>query len=174
MRAVVLGGAPSVWDDLRRTLGMASVDVVVATNHAGRDFEGSVDHWVSFHAELMPKWVGERRAAGLPDAGTLWTVERPLKLDGLEFRKAANWGGSSGLLAVTVALELGCTKIVLCGVPLDHRVGHYDNPKPWGEGGSYRRGWLGHKDEMSGKVRSWSGWTGELLGVPTKEWLEAA
>lgn len=172
MKAVVLGGAPSVWSDLEQTLAIITPDLVIGTNHAARDYAGHVDHWVSFHAELLPRWIAQREAEGRTPASALWTVERPLKVD-LELRKAANWGGSSGLLAVTVGLLLGCDRIALCGVPLDIRVGHYDNAKPWTEGGAYRKAWITHKPEMAGKVRSFSGWTAELLGKPTKEWLEA-
>lgn len=172
MRALILGGAEGMWEEAARARELFTPDLVIATNHAGRDLEGPLDHWASFHVELFPMWIEARRRAGRPDAGTLWSANRrPASCKIPDLRRVANWGGSSGLLAVTVGLELGCTHMVLAGVPLDYTKGHYDNPKPWRDGANYRRGWLKHEPLFRGKVRSLSGWTAELCGRPDPEWL---
>jgi hypothetical protein len=178
MRALVLGGARSVFDDelAARAMGFEP-DVIVATNHAGRDREEPVDHWCSFHQELFPLWLKERRARGLRDPGTLWScapAPKPKSLD-LPVRKAANWRGSSGLLAVTVALEhLGATHVVLCGVPLTKEGEHYDKPGLWRDAGNYRAGWVSHASDMAGRVRSMGGWTASFFGEPDPAWLFTA
>jgi hypothetical protein len=177
MRALVLGGAMGLFEEEAAARAMGFVpDILVATNHAGRDREEPVDHWVSFHQELFPLWLKERRARGLADPGQLWTcapAPAPKSLD-LPVRKAANWRGSSGLLAVTVALELGASHVVCCGVPLRKEGEHYDKPGLWRDAGNYRAGWVNHAAVMAGRVRSMSGWTAELLGQPDPAWLFTA
>lgn len=145
---------------------------LVAVNHTARDWPGHVDHWATFHCDLFPRWIRERAEAGRPAIDRLWTADHRVVPPGLTLERAANWGGSSGLLAVSVALQLGAERVVCCGIPLDHEQGHYDNPQvKWREAGNYRRGFVAHQKDMGGRVRSMSGWTAELLGTPTAEWL---
>ena len=171
LSAVVIGGAKQAWDDLDAALRLFTPDLVIATNNAGRDYAGQVHHWVSFHAELLPMWIEARAAAGRPPAGHYWTVERrtPPKSP-LQLWRVPNWGGSSGLVAVTVALSLQCDRIVCCGTPLDMEAAHYDDPKPWRDAGNYRRAWMARRTQLTA-VRSMSGWTRQILGAPTGEWL---
>jgi len=174
-RAVVLGGARGVWKELVAARKLFDPDLVIATNHAGRDYDGMLDHWVSFHAELLPKWLQERRAANRPDPGRFWTTKSRVKQPGspLELHRVENWGGSSGLLAVTVALELRCSHVLLCGVPLTRDGEHYDKGGPWIDASNYRRAWLSRVDEMRGIVRSMSGWTADTLGRPDADWIKS-
>lgn len=174
MKALVLGGAKGLHEEelQARDIGFHP-DIIVATNHAGRDRPGEVHHWVSFHQELFPSWLKARRAAGEPDPLQLWTCHpapAPISLD-LPVRRAPNWKGSSGLLAVTVALEVGATHVVLAGVPLTREAEHYDRAGLWRDAGNYRKGWIENAVQMNGRVRSMSGWTANLLGMPDAEWL---
>lgn len=172
--AIVLGGAPGVWEEAERAKAMLPGALIVATNHAGRDAP-HVDHWVSFHVDHFPRWIAEREAKGLVVADTLWTAERrktPKDFD-REVMRADNWAGSSGLLAVTVALGLGCERVICCGVPLDYNLGHYNDPVPWRDAVNYRIGWTRSIPKMAGRVRSMSGWTMALIGAPDEDWCNA-
>jgi len=76
--------------------------------------------------------------------------------------------GSSALLGVQAALLLGYNRIILCGCPLtgkNEQNGSYEN---------FRNGWIPRVREIDGRVRSMSGWTKELLGAPTQEWLDGS
>jgi len=65
-------------------------------------------------------------------------------------RSVDNWGGSSGLLAVTAALTFKPSHVVCVGIPLDFDQGHYDEPhKKWRDGSNYRKGWVNHKKELA-------------------------
>lgn len=175
--AFALGGAACLQQDLElaRALVGAEPVLILGTNHAGRDWPEDFPHWVTFHAELMPLWIEQRRAAGLPDfTGQLWTCERRPCPEGLDWKAVPSWAGSSGLLAVTVALFLGIERVICCGIPLDRDQAHYDDSKPWKDAGNYRLGWLNHVKHMDGRVRSWRGYTGDLLGKPDREWLNAS
>ena len=75
------------------------------------------------------------------------------------------------MLCVAVAWELGVERIVLAGVPLRKLEGHYDDPAPWWEARQYWPVWEQRRPQLQARVRSLSGWTADLLGLPTREWL---
>lgn len=170
--AIVIGGAAGVWEDQREAYNLVAGDhfMRIACNHAIRDASFYIDHACSMHPDLMPKWIEARRAAGFPGPGQLWHPRHRKPV--LESRAIESWGGSSGMLCVVVALELGCDRIILAGVPMDKMAGHYDNPKPWMEARQYHSAWERALPRFAGRVRSMSGWTRQLLGAPDREWLD--
>lgn len=171
LSAIILGGADTLEVDRAAALELFEPDLIIACNHAGRDYEGAFDHWVSMHPELMPNWHGQRARAGLPMGARLWHPRHkphPLPSDPVK-----SWGGSSGMLCITVAEVLGVTHAVLAGVPMVKMNRHYDCEKPWHEARQYHPSWERQKDRIAPWVRSMSGWTRELLGPPTKEWFDA-
>lgn len=171
LTALILGSAASLPKDEAAARELFTPQIVIAVNEAARDHPGRVDHWASYHAEFFPKWVKERAALGYQPAGALWTGERRVIVPGMKVARVRNWGGSSGLLACVVALELGVTHGVLAGIPLDPHQGHYNKAAKWGDGGNYRRGWLSRLDLLR-PFRSMSGLTRDWLGAPSKEWLD--
>jgi hypothetical protein len=172
--ALVLGGANNLHEDMAEALKLFKPAVLIATNNAGRDHQGPLDHWCSMHPDKLGNWVKERRKAGRPDAGTLWRPRHRPTPQGLDMQAVPSWGGSSGLLAVTVALlALECDKVVLVGVPLERERAHYDDKRVWVEADRYRSAWQRYLHAMSNKVKSMSGWTRQLLGAPDVEWFNA-
>lgn len=170
--AIILGGALSVWDDLDLASKLAPAATVIGTNHAGRDHDGPLDHWVTMHPEILPRWIEARRAAARPDAGQLWSAaHRRGEVEGLRHIKGV--GGSSGLLAVMVAIEIGATHVMLCGVPMCQNGRHYDRERmKWQEAPQYLAAWRMQLPIITGKVKSFGGETERMLGRPTKEWLD--
>lgn len=167
--AVVLGGARCVWEDLERLSALAEPDVVVATNDAGAHYRGPLHHWATLHYEKLPAWMAERESRNLPPAENVWVHDRaPAAFQG---RRLADWGGSSGLFAVRVALAAGCERVVLCGVPMEMEEAHFFDSRRWGFAGRYRQAWTRHAEEIAASVRSMSGWTAQLLGEPDEVWL---
>ena len=73
--------------------------------------------------------------------------------------------GSSALLGVLAGIKLGYEKIIVCGCPL---TGINDKGYDYA---NFRVGWTAKLSEIKDKTRSMSGWTKELLGIPTSEWL---
>lgn len=167
MRAICLGGADCLWSDVlgsERILGTRWWDIVVACNDAGRDWPHRLDHWVSLHPEkLLKVWTPER-----PGGYETWSDPNRQRGPAPTDHHLDNWGGSSGLFCVQVALEVGASYVVACGMPMDARP-HYFGTKEWGPWEQYRDAWDRHADEM-GVVRSMSGWTAELLGRPDEQW----
>lgn len=177
--ALVLGGASCVWEDVRGVeslVGGPWPGVVVAINDAGVAWRGAVDHWVTLHPEKMAEWRRQREAFGLPPAGTHWCHKLDRRAERIDRSYSGNVrmvGGSSGLLAVGVALdELGC-RSVLCGVPMDERPNEFTG-RPWGPFSRYREAWRRSAERLAPHVRSMSGWTRELFGPPDEAFLAEA
>lgn len=163
MRALVLGGAACVWDDLR-ALGPWD-GIVVATNDAGVAYPYRIDHWASLHPEKLEHWQELRQALHGNRDYTTWSRRCPELVD----RTLTGWtSGSSGMFAVGVALELGAESVVCAGVPMDGSP-HFFDEAGWQAFEHHRTAWQARKGVMYGRVFSMSGWTRELLGSPP--WL---
>lgn len=185
-RALVLGRHADVWKEMEAVKKMATFHKIIAVKRAGRDYPGFVHEWVSFHLNMFPQFIADREKMGYPPAQRLWSGRHPKsgrKYDGHYKVHMLNcYGGSSGLLGIQVAREIGrppfdderpIDKIVLCGIPMEPTE-KYDDGKLWKEALVYRESW--HKvfamyPELKDKVRSMSGWTKEQYGPVTEEWL---
>lgn len=172
-RAIVIGRAASVWDELKAVQLMAPFDFVVAVNVSGVDYAGPIRHWVTFHVLDLDKWVKRRQDKGYATAEHYWTSPSQKKLQPrtcypLEYINVE--GGSSGFLATCVALR-EADKVVLVGIPMESQAGQYDTNRHWDEASKHRYTWEKHMLHLLGKVKSVSGWTQEKLGAPTPEWL---
>lgn len=170
--ALILGGANCLIEDKLAALELFEPDMIIGCNHAARDELGRVDHWATMHPELFPLWIRQRTAAGRPLEAQLWHARHARLPAGIESTPIDSWGGSSGMLCVRLAIHLRCEKIVLAGVPMRKTFSHYDCKLPWFEARQYWSAWERRKAEMADRVRSLSGWTADLLGRPTREWLD--
>lgn len=171
--AFVLGSANTLSGDLAAAYSMIPVpDTVIAVNSAGMDYEGVLPHFCTLHTEKIVGWLDARRNRGLPDPENFWTSNIKQLPPSIAFRRVPSWDGSSGLLAVTVALYMGYEKVVLCGIPLDKQAAHYNINEPWMDAPRYRHAWTKNMPCMRDRVKSMSGWTRNLLGAPTLEWLQ--
>ena len=174
--ALVLGGAACVWDDLRTAEALIGERprIVIATNDAGVHYDGHLDHWVTLHAMKMEGWEAERAALGKPKTYTTWGRFYQYGEEHLEAmcERAVQHGmGTSGILAVEVAVELGAAPVILCGCPLDDSA-HFFDADPWAHWRGFREHWKNREGWLrEHRVRSCSGWTAELLGRPDADWL---
>lgn len=171
---LILGSAASLPSDLAALGDWPGV--VMAVNRSGAFHPGRIDHWVSLHPDQLAGFMAERTVRGLPFDGLTWCQRThpgtavdltPHRLD---------HSGSSGLFAVRIALDvLKARRVVLAGMPMDDSPHFYD-PAGRRSGPSfvcYRPVWrAAASNEFSGRVRSLSGWTANLLGRPDPAWLE--
>lgn len=180
MIALALGAAdclPEDLDEARKLVDPAEC-LIVAANDAGFMWHGHLDHWATLHPEEL--WLRKRKRAelGLDDDYETWTRPYPwgLKKEREELCDhvlGGYDGGSSGLLAVGVALEKGADRIILCGMPMDQRR-HVVRKRPWIPANGYRDRWIELHHKLAPVVRSYSGWTRERFGEPTGGWLTVA
>ena len=139
-------------------------------------FSRTFFHLGSLHAASLPKWKKVREKTGFDmDQLVTWSGTNGKQAD----RTVRPWGGgSSGLLAVSVATALGCTRIVLCGVPME-KAPHFKESKVhqagrlWAAADSHWRAWVKGSvmSQLKETTRSMSGRTGKTLGEPTLDWL---
>lgn len=173
--AFVIGGAACVWEDLKRARNLCVPDIVAVVNDMGVDYAGKIDYWVSYHSDRLAKWADQRKKKGLPPPAQFWSGLAPVRFAPRKLRHHTNRGGSSGMLGAYVALDEGqATHVILIGVPINPEMPHYhshNRNQAWKDGKNYQRHWRQKYDELHGRVKSMSGWTAELLGSPTIEWL---
>lgn len=185
--ALVLGGADCVWEDLKALealMGRPWDGIVIAANDIGSHWPGRLDHWVTLHPENFTRWIQDRRANGYPDGFRAWTPQNKMKkLKGqpnVPHTALNNIGaGSSGMFGVAVALQgLGCTRVICAGIPMT-KTPHFEQSKvqvrgrKWEAADAHWKSWKEDKTAalLKGRVKSMSGRTMELLGMPTPEWL---
>lgn len=89
----------------------------------------------------------------------------------------AKWLGTSGLYGVQIALEqLGFDGVILAGCPIDAAAGSLCEHSLMTDADRverYRPEWLLALPTIGARTRSMSGWTRDLLGEPTTDWLKA-
>lgn len=172
---IVIGGAIDVWNEYDRTIELLNEAQLeyntFVTNDSIPLFPDYLDVAVSLHPNKLPIWAQARNKLGRNVPDFVVSIRRDLCT--LVTHYCADWGGSSGLYSVRVALELfGCTRVILCGVPMEINRGHIiRGPKYHWPAVQFRNNWKVHQSEYSHMTRSWSGWTMKLLGTPTLEWL---
>ena len=172
-RCLVLGSANCLRDDLRRALAMGEFEGVVAAKHAGVEWTGELDAWVSLHPDRFQSLIAERAKKGSPPAQRHYGHQAyPGVCEAMDYKfKDQRRSGSSGLFACKVAIDLGFDRLVLCGIPLEKEFGRIDGKSHWNGATSFRQGFLEARPSLMGRARSMSGWTQLILGAPTSEWL---
>lgn len=176
--ALVLGGAECLWQDVEAALEMGEFQGVVACNDAGAAWPGDLDGWVSLHSGKLARWIRDREKNGhwpaWKVAGHLNETQRsPAVALYVDHRfPGQRKSGSSGLFAAKFALiDLGFDRAVCCGMPLEAQK-HFFGGGPWYSYGGHRGGWTQALPVIRDRLRSMSGWTADLLGRPTPEWLQ--
>lgn len=166
---IALGGAGGLWDELEQALDLCPTADIGAVNEAGKDYRGHLSLWATLHEEKFEKWQRHRKG----NSDYLAVTHKGHPMPRIDRIVPERWSGSSGLYLVQVAvIELGYSRVICCGIPMSETP-HYFDDKAWSVAHNYRRGWKRASEslELQGRVRSMSGWTRELLGHPTREWL---
>jgi hypothetical protein len=180
-RALVLGGAECVWDDVaawEATYGKPWDGLIVCVNDIGCHWPRPFHHWVSLHTIKFNKWLKLRAELGRPQCNpTTWGI--PARFIHFPFyadRVELPWShGSSGMFGVQAARMVGCTHVIMCGIPMTDSA-HFAQSREefgdrWARAGFHWRAWEKNADLFAGWTKSMSGRTRDLLGSPTLEWL---
>lgn len=191
MRGLVVGCAGCVWEDVRDARALGSFDVVICVKQIGVEWPEEFKYWATLHPEAMDAYEDQRQKRGFPGG---YEIVAPLpgevgehgKKGRIAHRISYRWPGmtssaSSGIYGVKVALDMGCDRVVLAGVPMSADGGHFDpagrnlrgevRGQQWAHRDSFVPGLVAAVPHMGGRVRSVSGFTAELLGFPTEDWL---
>jgi hypothetical protein len=172
--AIVVGGAPSVWKEIEDTKALLALSGIGAQWFVANDmiarFPGPCTA-ITLHPQKLGGWLAEREKAGFPKPDATWCH---VKYAGVS-NVTDDGRGSSGLFGVIVAHDkLGFDRIILAGVPMDEKAGHFlRGAQPWKACEQFMGGWRIRQKELAPFVRSWSGWTGKSFGQPSLAFLEA-
>jgi hypothetical protein len=166
-RAIIIGGAESVWRDLETLKDIEADSNIIAINDAGCEYDQKLTWWVTLHPEKMYSWMQRRANNGFNMQFRSVGFGNYRKVHKLTHEMSDDWGGSSGLFACKIALEKGYDEIILCGVPMNGDANLFRG-QAWQDFKSYRGAWLRHLHQLWGKVTSCGGWTQEQLGSPEK------
>jgi len=180
-RALIVGCSAQVWDDVKRAREFCEFDAIFCVKLAGVHWPAKFRTWVTLHPEFMDKYEAERRALGLPNG---YEIVAPLtsevgmhgKKGNIHRRISYRWPGmsssaSSGIYAAKVALDDGFDRLVMAGIPMTKETGHFTRGKVWAQRDCFLPGLKKSIPYLQGKCKSMSGYTMELLGAPTAEWL---
>lgn len=174
-RALILGGAACVWKDVDAALGIGEFDLVIACNDIGAAWAGDLDAWVTLHPENMAAWQAQRAARGYAPARKIVYHEAKADAPAPDLVTPYNWhrhhkSPSSGVFSAKVAIELGATRGVLCGIPLT-MTAHFNDAGEWSAASSFHDGLDHAAPFLKDHIRSMSGRTKKVLGEPTPDWL---
>lgn len=176
-KLLIVGGAACVWDDLARVDGWP-FDATAVINDMLVHYNGKVDYFCTLHPEKAVDWINGRKRAGynqeyvkvghtkLGPNGHILDREHEYVFSNV------TGSGSSSLLAVRVGIDDGFDRLVLAGVPMTAKAGHFLRNEDWAEVAEFTKAWVAAVPFILGKVKSMSGWTSGLLGIPTREWLD--
>lgn len=178
-RCLIIGSALNWRDDVEAALELSQFEHVVAAKRAGTVWPGKLDAWVFLHPEQVDSEMLLREVYEYPKPTHVVTHAAHSKARNATMIMNHLWpgqniSGSSGLFAVKVAQEvLGCDRNVLCGVPIDTSFGKIGTTGPWSGSRRFRKGFEQAMPFIASTCRSMSGFTAELLGKPTREWLQS-
>lgn len=174
---LILGSGTGIFEDIRdakELIGQKHFDAM-AVNMSFLAYKGEVKHLVTVHQEKiehfyeLAKTLPEQRFSHIhthshmvcPGVEAAWPI--------------VDQNGTSSFFAVKVAILLGYTKIILCGVPLNGSRRFYDSPYDVYENNfgceAIEHSWHQYKPQFGGRVRSMSGKTAQIYGKPDKEWI---
>jgi hypothetical protein len=168
--AVIVGGAANFAAEVADTMEL--VGCADPTFFAVNDQIASFPRpciAVTLHPGKLGLWKAARQNSRHPMPDEYWGHREAPGIT----RHTPDWLGSCGLFAVKIALvEYRIGKVILCGVPMTANGGHFARRRDWRDVQGFVPYWGQRIAEIAPHVRSWSGWTREQLGVPTREFLD--
>lgn len=193
--ALVIGCAANVWEDVQAAKALASYNAVYCVKQIGIHYPEAFNVWVSLHPEAMNDYEAQRHAKGLPNG---YQIVAPPKNElgtvgneaGANIKRRvsylwsdqSNASASSGIYGAKVAIADGFDRIVLAGIPMTPEGGHFAPETRTVAGVVRGKVWSGHSSfvcgfneaipHLMGKVKSMSGYTKQVLGVPTQDWFK--
>lgn len=185
--ALIVGCAEGVMDEVAAAKKLVieatgkDFDKVYLVKLAGVEWPGTFDVWVTLHPEWMDDYEAQRKAKGYPGG---YEIVAPLTSEvgmhgqkgNIHRRLTYRWpkmtgSASSGIFGAKVALEDGCDRIVLAGIGM-LPTKHFTRGKEWLQRDSFMPGFEFAKPYLLGKVKSMGGYTKQVLGEPTLDWLK--
>lgn len=180
---LITGDGRSLMLDMKEFLSWGIPHDAGCIGRSVNVYPGLVDHWFNVDASESVWWAKNLLAMPRNGNGILrhtmgdidgfdvdWEIIDPWPI----ITDKDIWHGSTSLFAALCAVAMNYEKIVLAGCPMDQK-GHwyFEDIGPRWTVESFMA-WLEFaKQPEAQKVKSLSGYTGQIMGIPTKEWLDA-
>ncbi len=166
----IIGSGKTLWEDYAKSQELMPGTDTIAVNLSAMVIP-LVTHLFSWHHKQIGHIKGWRRAEWCDEKSIVHSVKEGNNID---WAWRFNGGTSvSGLSAIDLAWLLGYRRIALVGIPMDNNgyfCKPYDNPDMHDR---YRHGEIRYLHGFyKDSVRSFSGVTKDIMGEPTKQWLE--
>ena len=185
---VILACAEGVYQDyeeIKKILSSCGKGyTLLAVNDIACYVRDRVYALITSDPELAPGWINWRKKRFVygPDARNVplvFSQESGEHVD-VSWSGIGNQVGTSGMVAILMAICMGFDKIILGGMPLDWDKPHFFSPYvlkiPLSEQLLNKNSWeyaINKLPTFAKKVRSISGLTKEWLGAPTTEWIKS-
>lgn len=164
---IIVGSAPCALEDFASAiarLGSSCCHIMLIGLSSSGLIASDVNYIATYHPNDIPSIEKSRKEIG---ANTDYLIIGHKKREGVDIVEPyVAPSGSSALLGALAGIRMGYDKIILCGCPL---IGV--NKKAFRPYSEFQKGWKAKEKEVRPFVRSMSGWTKELLGEPTADWL---
>lgn len=166
---IITGSAPCVQEDIDALAGLGHYrcDWMAVGLDAVDKYPWPIKYVVTYHPDDLPGIHQRRKAFGGNLDFDVINYDPPRQVselvkDGVVVLSVPYKSptGSSALCGALAGIQMGYERIILCGCPLTDAKYIV-----------FQAGWTAKKAELNDRVRSMSGWTRELLGAPTEEWL---
>lgn len=169
--AIIVGGSQSMWSDYEEFRAFNIPHDIITVNLSSIFIPHQVKHIYSWHSRVIGL-IKKIRRHEFPDDNSL--VHCKKDGDNVDYVWSGMDGFSfSGLSAAQFAILMGYKKVVFIGVAMDNSGYFY---KPYFNESLHDKTRMKEIHYMQvvfgDRVRSMSGNTREILGKPTKEWLE--
>ena len=171
---IIIGAAPNAKEDYENVLKMdiGEHDLLIVGKDAFKILDRPVKYFATYHPDDI---ILVRDKVEIVISHTTYMNNNPrIKFNPKDYKVdiikpidlRTEKSGSSALLGVLATIDEGYKKIILCGCPL---TGKNNKQQPYS---MFWPGWKQHEKEVRPYVKSMSGWTKELLGEPTIEWIK--
>ena len=176
-RCLVIGSARNWEEDVNAACELAEFNHFVLVKRTGIIWPHKIDAWVSLHGDTIQAMYKQRLANGFSEPERIYCWEKTARSKCVTHSGGFLFPGqtvsaSSGIYGVKVALfDLKFDRVVMCGIPMDPKMGRFDHKDDWKHSRAFFKGFLQTLPHMKEKVRSMSGLTKQHLGAPTIEWL---
>ena len=142
---LLVGGGRTLWEDTR---GLPHPSNTMCVNDVGMYWPGKVTHWYSNDVDQLIHWCQGRRRP-YKYYGGHGHLHTCTPRSGPDYKGVTFWPfptqGSSGIVALYVALAMGYDQITVVGMPWDDD-GHFFDP-PTGHSLSEGRSWTNFTTE---------------------------
>lgn len=149
---LVVGTGRNVWEEVR---GLPQIRHVICVNDMGMYWPGYIRHWYSNDIEQLVHWSEGRRRPHVQLYGKGWMLHSCFERTGVAYKDVHYWPipghGSSGLVAILLAICLGYDNITVAGVPLDNS-GHFYDPPNNHQMRHESRPWTNFVDESKDRI----------------------